>query len=228
MKRLPLLAPIAGLAFVLLSGFGPQGGCGGGLDNRPGEIGIDVGGVYGADWYLSYRDEMTVRVISGGALVATSTVSAAAGGTFTLDGVTIDVAELCARQDVTCPQEVFPSTVRMTQPLAEKHLLFVTFNPTGPLAEIDEATLVGNVDSDDDFSVALGIQAAAIGTCGLLAVSYATGQIYGAAGADEFGTSLSGDIVVGYAGGCVVGNSSGTAAAGITVEFRLPFSAYRQ
>jgi hypothetical protein len=219
---------LAAFAFVLFSGFGPQGGCGGGLDNRPGEAGIDVGGVYGADWSVSYSDKITVRVLSGGALVHTSTVSAATGGTFTVDGVTVDIAELCARESVTCPQEVFPTQVRMTQPLAEQHLLFVTFNPTGPLAEIDEATLVGNVDSDDDFSIALGIQAAAVGTCGLLGVSYATGRIYGATGAQDYGTSLSGDIVVGYAGGCVVSGSGGSAAAGLSVEFRLPFNAYRQ
>ncbi|MCA9665610.1 MAG: hypothetical protein KC503_08475 [Myxococcales bacterium] len=222
------------LAFPLLTAAaGDQRGCGSGLDNRPGEPGIDVGGVAGADWDVSYGTDLTVIVKSGGVVVATQTYATGVGGPIDIDGIQVDLKAMCERGDVTCPQDVFPNQVTMTQPGADMHLLAVTFNPKGALSDYEKATLLGNVDSDHDFSIALGVGAAAAGVCGLLSVSYATGSITSSstnAAGVPIGTNLSGEIVTGLAGGCAVLGQGGNAgaAAGITVELRLPFTAVRR
>jgi hypothetical protein len=160
-------------------------------------------------------------------VVATRDLTTGAGGSFDVGGVTINLDQLCSRPDVVCPFDVFPTQVRMTQPGSELHLLYVQYKPKGPLASLGNVTLLGNVDSDYDFSIALGIGAAASGSCGLLGVSYATGHIEGNGATPPRGTSLGGEIVTGYAGGCVVAGSGGAVAAGLTVELRIPFSATR-
>jgi hypothetical protein len=224
-SRAPAIA-LSLLSLSLLLG-ADKGGCGEGLDNRAGDPGIEVGGVLGAFWKMSYADQVVVRVRNGGALVATKTLSLAAGGTFDVGGVTVDLSKLCARADVACPSEVFPAVVKMTQPGSDQHLLYVTFNKVGPLGSLGDTTLLGNVDSDDDFSIALGIGAAGIGSCGLLSLSYATGHIDNNGVDLVRGVSLTGRIVTEYAGGCVVSGTGGTVAAGLTVEIDLPITAVR-
>jgi hypothetical protein len=211
---------------VLMGAAAPKQGCGEGLNNRPNEPGIDVGGSAGALWAMSYQDKVEVIVKRGGVVIATQVASAAAGGEIDIDGFKVDLAALCAREDVACPHEVFPAQVRMTQPGSQLHLLYVEFNKTGPLADIADRTLLGNVDSDQDFSIALGIGGAVAGPCGLLSVSYATGNIIGV-GTPAVGRSLSGDIVTAYHGACLVSGASGSAAAGLTVELRVPFTGTR-
>jgi hypothetical protein len=222
--------PLAVVALVCLMGATDERqGCGDGLDNRKGEPGVDVGGRAGAQWDVSYTDEVEVIIKDGAAIVASHNVSLASGGTFDLDGATIDWRTLCARDDVACPEDVFPATVMMKQPGSKLHLLYVDFNPVGPLAEVDEATLLGNVDSDFDFSIALGIGAAGAGPCGLLSVSYATGSIEHDGDDPPTGNALSGEIVTAYAGGCLLlGANGGGAGAGLTAELRLPFTASRR
>lgn len=227
MIKTTLRLAAASLSMLLLMGAAaPKQGCGQGLDNRAGEPGINVGGSSGAMWQLSYQDQVEVIVKRGGVVVATQYASAAAGGEIDIDGIKVDLAALCAREDVACPHEVFPRQVRMTQPGAQLHLLYVEYNKTGPLAEVADQTLLGNVDSDFDFSIALGIGGALAGPCGLLSVSYATGNISGA-GDPPIGQSLAGDIVTAYHGACVVSGVNGAAAAGLTVELRVPFTGTR-
>ena len=218
-----ILLSVTSLVFLLGAN---EGGCGAGLDNRAGEPGIDVGGIHGAEWDMQYMDTMEVRIKNAGGVVATHNISIAAGGSFKLDGTPVDLGKLCERGDIACPDEVFPKRVTMRQPGNNQHLLYVTFNPEGPLKDIQEKTLIGNVDSDQDFSIALGVGGAAAGICGLLSVSYATGHI-DADGDPPVGTTLKGDIVTAYSGGCLLAGSQGAAAAGLTVELRIPFSGKR-
>lgn len=220
---------LAAAALCLLRGAASEGGCGQGLDNRPGEPGIEVGGKDGAAWKVEYSDTIQVKVTGAGGAVVTHNLTVAGGGLFDVEGQQIDLGKLCEREDVACPQEVFPAEVKMTQPGDQLHLLYVNFNAEGPLGELKETTLLGNVDSDDDFSIALGIGAAAAPglPCALLSVSYATGHIEGDGGDPPRGTSLTGDIVTGYAGGCVLLGSGGGAGVGVSVELRVPFSATR-
>lgn len=228
LRRSSMLALVALTSLVLLTG-ATKGGCGQGLDNRPGDPGIDVGGPLGALWNVQYSKTVEVVIKQGGAVVATQNVAVGVGATFDLGGVKVDLDAYCAREDVVCPYDVFPDQVKMTQPGSERHLLYVQYKPKGPLAYLENVTLLGNVDSDDDFSIALGISGAAAGACGLLGVSYATGHIQ--SNGDPIaplGLSLTGDIVTAYAGGCLVGNSSGGAAAGLTVELRVPFDGVRR
>ncbi len=228
MTRTKLLTIILSMtSLVFLMGATPEGGCGAGLDNRPGEPGVDVGGLAGADWDVKYGDTVEIRIKNAGGVIATEKIAIAAGGKFTLDGVEVDLRKLCERGDIACPDEVFPKRVNMRQPGNNRHLLYVTFNPEGPLKDIQEKTLIGNVDSDQDFSIALGVGAAANGICGLLSVSYATGHIESEPGDPPVGTSMNGAIVTAYSGGCLLAGSSGAAAAGLTVELRIPFGATR-
>lgn len=214
-------------ALLLLRGVGEDGGCGQGLDNKAGIPGINVGGVEGARWTVAYDDQVTVKIKNAAGVVTTKTFSWAAGGIFDMEGVQVDLRGLCEREDVACPNEVFPHEVVMTQPGTEQHLLYVTFSPEGPLGDLSQTTLVGNVDSEQDFSIALGIKAAALGTCGLLGVSYATGHILTEeevnGGDPTLGFQMQGEIVTAYSGGCVIGNAAG----GGTVELRVPFDAQR-
>lgn len=215
-------------ALALLRGAGEDGGCGEGLDNRPGEPGVDVGGVEGAKWVVDYNDKVQVTIKNAAGGIVTETFAWGTGGVFDVDGVQVDLTQMCAREDVACPNEVFPHEVTMTQPGDQRHLLYVTFNAEGPLGDLQEATLLGNVDSDDDFSIALGIKAAALGTCGLLGVSYATGHIATEPGSDPpLGQSLEGQIVTAYSGGCAVLGQSGAAGVGGTIELRVDFEAHR-
>jgi hypothetical protein len=222
-RRARMLTGVLALGSLMLLCGAEKGGCGEGLDNRPGEPGIDVGGAEGAPWTITYSDVVTVKVKNAAGAVVTKTVSLAAGGVFDVEGVEVNLTDLCAREDVACPSEVFPKEVMMTQPGSKLHLLYVTYNPVGPLKELQEVTLLGNVDSDFDFSIALGIGAAAGGVCGLLGVSYATGHIASDGGDPPVGNHLEGEIVTAYSGGCVLIGTAGTAAAGVTVEIRIPF-----
>lgn len=219
--------PLIVVSLLFLQGAN-KGGCGDGLDNRAGEPGVDVGGAAGAEWDLTYSGSMEVVVKNGAALVATEQILRAVGGTFDVDGITVDLQQLCQRSDVACPDEVFPPRVTMTQPGNELHLLKVEFNKEGPLGELAETTLVGNVDSDFDFSIALGIGAAAAPPCGLLSVSYATGAIEHDGDDPPRGSSLAGEIVTAYTGGCLVSGDGGAVGGGLTVELRLPFTGTRR
>lgn len=225
-KLITVVLSVTSLIF-LIGAAPPEGGCGAGLDNRQGEPGIDVGGKAGADWSMTYSDQIEVRIKNAGGVIATHKFAAGAGGVFDLDGVKVDIGKLCNRADVACPHEVFPKQVTMIQPGNDLHLLYVDFNAVGPLKEVKNARLLGNVDSDDDFSVALGVGAATNGICGLLAVSYATGHIHASEGDPPWGTALDASVVTAYSGGCILAGSGGAAAAGLTVEIRVPFTGKR-
>lgn len=202
-----------------------KGGCGG--ENLPGIPGVDVGGPGGADWDVMYGDVMHVDVKKGGAVIATHNISVAAGGSFQLDGVTVELNKICQDPEIACPEEVFPKTVRMTQPGSERHLLYVTFAKEGPLGDLKQTTLLGNVNSNQDVDILLGVGAAAAGICGLVSVSTAKAHIKTDAGDPPRGTEMNGHIITGYAGGCILSGQGGTAGAGLTVELKLPFSATR-
>lgn len=227
-KNRALYLALVALSLTLLLGATEEGGCGEGLNNRVGEPGIDVGGPFGATWDLDYSQTLEIQVLKGGAVVDTASYAAATGGDIDVDGVTVNTAKLCSREDVACPQEVFPRSVRMTQPGTKLHLLYTTFNKEGPLGEINDTTLVGNVDSDFDFSIFLGVGGAGAGPCALLSASYATGAIESDGGAPPKGIKMTGHIVTEYAGGCVASGSAGTVAAGVTVRLKIPFIATRR
>lgn len=204
-----------------------RGGCGG---NEPGVPGIDVGGAAGADWEINYSDQIRVIVKKAGAVVATHDLSVVKGGVFTVDGVQIDIdKDVCSRTDIACPSEVFPKTVRMTQPGRDLHYLRVNFVKEGPLGNLTDATLLGNVDSGRAFRIELGIKGAAVGTCGLLGYSYADGVIIADPGSDppRGGAIEDGWITTAYGGGCILSGHSGAAGAGIEVEIKVPFTAKR-
>ena len=60
--RAPLLRLVAAFA-LCASTMGANGmGCGEGLQNRPGEPGLDVGGINGATWAMTYNPQIEVTV----------------------------------------------------------------------------------------------------------------------------------------------------------------------
>lgn len=212
---------LAVISFALLSGF-EGGGCGDGLQNRPGEPAIDVGGVQGAEWKLKYSDIIQVTVKNAAGVVANYNLSRAAGGTFSLAGEVVDLREVCDRGEVTCPDEIFPGVVKMTQPGMEGHLLYVDYAMPNQDGKPVSRTLLGNVDSDRDISIALGVGLGGGGACGLLSVSYFNGHVNDNGGDPPIGATLQGDIVTAYSGTCLLAGKGGLAAGALTVEIRIP------
>lgn len=227
-RTTPMFLLVAVCAMTMLMGAKKQG-CGEGLDNRPDDPGIDVGGTLGATWDLQYEKTMDVVVKRAGVVVSNYTVAVGAGGTIDLEGATIDMDAYCNRTDVVCPYDVFPETVRMTQPGNNRHLLYIDYTAKGPLAGAQDVRLYGNVDSDDDFSIALGVNGATGGVCGLLGFSYASGHINGDGDpVSPKGISLAGDIVTAYGAGCLLVGTSAGAGAGVEVELNIPFTGLRR
>ncbi len=227
MKRFRVpLALLAILSFIMLSGF-EGGGCGEGLNNRVGEPGINVGGLHGADWNLTIGDVMNVRVKNASGVVADYTINRVTGGSFSLEGETVDLRAMCERGEIVCPDEMFPSKVRMSQPGLEMHLLYVSYAHPGPDGKSAKHTLIGNVDSDWDMSVALGAGITGGGPCAMLSYSYFGGHIEATGDNPPMGTGLAGDIVTSYSGACLLGGTKGAAAGGLTVELRMPVSGHR-
>ena len=214
------------VSFGLLSGF-EGGGCGDGLQNRPGEPGIDVGGVQGAEWKMKYSDIIQVTVKNASGVVASYNLSRAVGGSFDLAGEAVDLREMCDRGEVTCPDEIFPGVVKMTQPGMDRHLLYVDYAMPGPDGAPVSRTLVGNVDSDWDMSIALGVGLGGGGACGLLSASYFNGHVNDTGVEPPMGATLQGDIVTVYSGACLLSGKSGLAAGALTVEVRVPTFADR-
>jgi hypothetical protein len=108
MMRSSLMAILAVAALTVLTG-AKEGGCGQGLDNRPGDPGIDVGGTTGATWAVTYSKTVKVIVKDAGGIVATHDVVVGAGASLEVGGVSIDLDQYCARPDVVCPHDVFPA-----------------------------------------------------------------------------------------------------------------------
>jgi len=227
MKKLHYIMMIlAVVSFGLLTGF-EGGGCGDGLQNRPGEPGINVGGGEGAEWKLKYSDIVQVTVKNATGVVASYNLSRAAGGSFDLDGKAVDLREMCNRGEITCPDEIFPGVVKMTQPGVDRHLLYVDYAMPNKDGDPVKRTLVGNVDSDWDMSIALGVGLGGGGACGLLSVSYFNGHVHDDGGDPAMGISLSGDIVTAYSGACLLAGKGGLAAGALSVEIRIPTFADR-
>lgn len=216
-------------ALVLLSLLGLTTGCfPGSGPNLPGEKGLEVGGPAGATWRVTFKDPITVKV-KGSAGVVSSADLPMASGSFKVGEATIQLPSLCSRNDVVCPQDVFPLDVTLVQPGEDLHMLKVTVNPKGPLALLPQPTLLGNVDSLDGFSVILGVDLAGAGTCGMLGISLAKGRIMADPKDYTRGIGLNGTILVSYAGACVViGNTMGATGAGLTVDLEVPFTAARR
>lgn len=216
-----LLITVFTLAFM-------SAGCGPGLMNEPGLPGLDVGGASGATWNVAFTDPITITVTDAYGVASVSRLPMA-GGNFQVGQAAIALDGLCSRSDIVCPQNVFPLNVTLTQTDPMLHILAVRVNPKGPLALLPQPSRIGNVDSFGGFAVLLDAGLAGMGTCGLLGLSTAKGTITKDPQDPSRGIALSGEISVGYAGGCVVlGNTMGVTGAGIKVELKLGFSATRQ
>jgi hypothetical protein len=220
-----LIAAVLVPLLALAAGCDPGGGQG--LMNEPGVPGLDVGGLTGATWRVTFQDPIRVTVKG-----AAGTVSAAdlqmGGGQFKVGEATIELKGLCGRQDFVCPQHVFPLEVTMTQSDELLHMLRVTVNPRGPLRLLPQPALLGNVDSRHAFAVLLGAGVAGMGNCGLLGLSTARGTITPDPKDPKRGVALSGKVLVSYTGACVVlGNTVGATGAGLDVDLEVPFSAAR-
>ncbi len=225
-KTKAIVVTLSLAAMGLLQG-AARGGCGG---NEAGVPGIDVGGTAGAEWKITYSDNMKVIVKKAGAVAGTYDLSVATGGIFKIDGVEIDInKDVCQRSEIACPSEVFPGVVHMVQPGNMLHQLHVDFAKEGPLGKLTETRLLGNVDSALGFRIELGIKAAAVGACGLLGYSFADGMIREEPGSDPLkGVAIEdGWITTSYAGGCILAGQSGAAGAGLEVEIKIPFTGKR-
>ncbi len=224
MKRLALPGT-AGLVMLslgmLCSGCDPGGG------GVPLDPGVDVGGTAGARWNISYGSTLNVRVSGPAGEISRQTMQPD-NGTFTLGTTTLNIRDVCARSDLACPQDVFPGQVTVTQPGYDMHLLFIDHGLKGPLSAVGNDRLLGNVDSSHEVAIALGVGPAGQGSCGLLGVSYATGQIQLDPNVPIRGLGLTGGrVTTSYSAPCLMGSKDPTGVANLTVEFDLPMSATR-
>jgi hypothetical protein len=132
---------------------------------------------------LTYDDVVTVRLKVGGAVQEQESTESGTV-TFQHEGqpVTVNLAELCAREEVQCPSETLWAKVSVDQPDidAERpntHVLNVINNTDRELPAGEEADVVaGLVDEYDRFGLLLGAAQESEGDCGLLAVSTAGGR----------------------------------------------------
>lgn len=194
--------------------------------------GVDVGGEQGALWEVSYGDTMTVMVRGATGEMYRHSVRMTDGARFTIGSVSVDVNELCGRKDIVCPQHVFPAQIILTQPQNDRHILFTTYSRKGPLAAVNDPTLLGSMASMDSrlsFAIALGVGSAGQGACGLLGASYATGNLVkGPLPEDpqiEGGVSMDGTLLTSYTAGCVAGAQAGL--DGLSIALQMKFSARR-
>ncbi len=139
----------------------------------------DVRGNYS----LAFDDVLTLKLNVGG---VDHEASAREGETvsFEVNGgpVELNLAELCAREDVQCPSETLWSEVSIDQPqiAAENpntHVINVIDNTVRDLPAGQSAQVVsGLVDEKDNFGLILGGANEGSGDCGLLALSTASGR----------------------------------------------------
>jgi hypothetical protein len=125
--------------------------------------GVDVGGVSGAAWTLSYDKNLVVTLRSGGK-VASDTVALGRHSVTLLDR-TIRVGDFCWRTDTICPQQVLPALTTILQPTDNQVML--DFIRRGPLAGFaPDARLLGTLDGSE-LSVPLATNHTLAGMCAL-------------------------------------------------------------
>jgi hypothetical protein len=117
----PILAVISVMFPVLTGARGDgKGGCGAAASKTPAP---NVAGT----WDVEYDDTLGIEITLGGAVYTTEI--GAQGGTFTIDHegqpYTFDLD--CARPEIVCPSEAWPSTVTIEQRTAQyPHQMWVT------------------------------------------------------------------------------------------------------
>jgi hypothetical protein len=216
-----------------VSGGGSEGGSGGGAD-------IDLGGVKGATWKLTYGDQLLVTLRQGGQVASTS-VKRATGGMVHLLGNTVDLTTFCWRTDAVCPSQVLTGKTSVVQPSNLDGRFVIGFARRGPLAGVQLAGLVGKLESWD-LTIPLG--GAANGKsdpCTLVmgstilataSPSSSTTVDAGAKGGTADGgaraTSLKGRVTLGFKGTCfLLGAGSGAVDSSATIELSSGFSGLR-
>jgi hypothetical protein len=190
MKRIAALPLLLGLP--LLQGAQGDGCAAGSRSPAP-----DVTGW----WDISYDDTIGVEVKVGGAVYTAEL--GAQGGAFTINhqGTPITFDLDCARPDVQCPSEVWPTQVHVDQrDLDRQHQMVVTLPQQrcdGPLAEPAPGTCGAGTDNPSCDPVCMG------------SISVASAQAFGVIGEDgsSFRLYLSAGVVTNGVNCALIGAS---------------------
>lgn len=218
---------------------GAAGGGGGTSDGTP-----DVGGV----WTLSFQNDLSVEVDIGGQISNPTLAAGASTVTVTHSGQPVSYTVDCSKALVTCPSELLPMTVSLTQARANPRSISVQVTESecrnGTVTEgVCSGTLIeqtstrsGTVATDGkSFTLILGGGAVTTGSCALLTISLAEGTFVNsgttAAGNLRADSITNGVLTTAFGGSCLLVNTAGldpaieTAAAGASVKLRSSFTA---
>lgn len=241
-RRLRLVSVCVGMAAAPLL-LGARGGCGGGGD--PSDI-PDMGGT----WSLTFNDDLSVEVDIGGTVYNPTLAAGSSQVTLTHDGMPVSYSVDCSRELIACPSELLPPSVQITQDRTNPRQVSLEITESECRGgEIVEGTCTGTVITStttrngtiaadgSGFTIVLGGGAVVAGSCALLTISVANGDLVssgsaadGTLTADEI---VNGELVTAFGGGCLLvgmGDLDPTlevAAAGATVQLRSTYTATR-
>jgi hypothetical protein len=136
--------------------------------------------------------------------------------------LSLALGTLCARADVTCPQEVFPAQATLTETPVGWLFPGVYNARVTSLAAPTCGQSLGALTNDRDEFLIARFDAAGANPCGVLAL----GRVSGRFSRDEARrvTALRGTIAVGVLGAC----TQSSVLLGATLELSLPFEALRR
>ena len=218
----------------------PSCGGGGSTENVP-----DVGGT----WSLTFADDLSVEVDIGAEVYNPSLAGGADTVTVTHDGMPVSYTVDCARDLVVCPSELLPATVTLVQPRTDPRSLQLSVTESecrgGEVVEgqcmggtlVERTTTREGVISNDgrSFTIVLGGGAVVAGSCALLTISLAEGDLVtsGTAGSLQADAIMNGRLSTAFGGGCLLVGMADldpgleAAAAGGSVTLSSSFTATR-
>lgn len=233
------------VAVVLLSPLlmAPTCGGGGGGGNDGGSTDYpDVGGT----WTLTFANDLTTEVNVGGTVYNPTLAGGSTSVTVTHDGKPISYTVDCSKQLVTCPSELLPATVAITQSVSNPRDISLQVTESecrnGTVTEGScSGTLVqttttrnGTLTADGTgFTLVLGGGAAAGANCVLLTLSLAQGDFVTSGTGDSLRADSikNGKLTTAVGGGCLVVNKAGldpaveSAALAASVKLTSSFTA---
>ncbi|MBX7196229.1 MAG: hypothetical protein K1X94_29505 [Sandaracinaceae bacterium] len=229
-----------GLAIVGVAPWLMAPSCGGGDTTAV----PDVGGT----WSLTFADDLSVEVDIGGEVYNPTLAGGADTVTVMHDGMPVSYTVDCSRDLVVCPSELLPATVTLVQPRTDPRSLQLQVTEsecrggeisegqcTGTLVE-HTSTREGVISADgSSFTIVLGGGAVVAGSCALLTLSLAEGDLVnsGTPGMLRSDSITNGTLTTAVGGGCLLVGMADldpaleAAAAGGSVQLHSSFTATR-
>jgi hypothetical protein len=240
--RLGLCALIAGAPVLMGQRGGGCGGGGGGGDGGTAEI-PDMSG----QWTLTFNDDLSVEVDVAGTVYNPALGGGESTVTVTHDGQPITYNVDCSRELIVCPSELLPPVVTITQTRVNPRQVSVEITEQECRGEVAEGMCTGTVvertttrngtitADGTGFTIILGGGVVVAGSCALLAISVANGDLVtsGSGSTLRADSIANGELITAFAGGCLVAGMADldpgieAAAVGATIQLRSTYTATR-